>query len=52
LWSGGKVGSQGSGILASDDRLIVYANKGSLSLVETAKRSPKKYVQLATANVL
>lgn len=52
LWSGGKVGSQGSCILTSDDRLIVYANKGSLSLVETAMRSPKKYVQLAAENVL
>ena len=52
LWSGGKVGSQGSCILTSDDRLIVYANKGSLSLVETANRSPKKYVQLAAENVL
>ena len=52
LWSGGKVGSQGSCILTSDDRLIVYANKGDLSLVETAKRSPKKYTQLASQSVL
>ena len=52
LWSGGNVGSQGSCILSSDDRLIIYANKGSLSLLETAKRSPKKYVQLAAENVL
>lgn len=52
LWSGGKVGSQGSCILTGDDRLIVYANKGTLSLVESAKRSPKKYVQLAAENVL
>lgn len=52
LWSGGKVGSQGSCILTSDDRLIVYGNKGDLSLVETAKRSPKKYTQLATKTVL
>ncbi|MGZ0163471.1 MAG: outer membrane protein assembly factor BamB family protein [Planctomycetales bacterium] len=52
LWTGGKVGSQGSCILTSGDRLIVYANKGELSLVETAKRSPKKYVQVATSTVL
>lgn len=52
LWSGGKVGSQGSCILTSDDRLIVYANKGTLSLVETAKLSPKKYVQVAASTVL
>jgi outer membrane protein assembly factor BamB len=52
LWFGGKVGSQGSCILTSDDRLIVYANKGSLSLVETAKRAPKKYTQVAAESVL
>jgi len=52
LWSGGKVGSQGSCILTSDDRLVVYANKGELSLVETAKRSPRKFTQLAAVSVL
>ncbi|QDU11909.1 PQQ-binding-like beta-propeller repeat protein [Gimesia aquarii] len=52
LWSGGKVGSQGSCILTGDNRLIVYANKGDLSLVETAKRSPQKYTQLATESIL
>lgn len=52
LWSGGKVGSQGSCILTSDDRLVVYANKGDLSLVETAKRSPQKFTQVAAAGVL
>ncbi|MCP4174857.1 MAG: PQQ-binding-like beta-propeller repeat protein [Fuerstiella sp.] len=51
IWSGGKVGSQGSCILTGDDRLIVYANKGSLSLLETAKRSPQKYTQLAAETV-
>ncbi len=51
-WSGGKVGSQGSCILTGDDRLIVYANKGDLSLVKTAKRSPQKYTQLAKKNIL
>jgi outer membrane protein assembly factor BamB len=52
LWSGGNVGSQGSCILTSDDRLIVYSNKGELSLVETAKRSAKEYTQLAAKSVL
>ena len=42
VWVGGKVGSQGSCILTSDERLIVYANQGDLTLVETAKRSPNK----------
>ncbi|MCP4783619.1 MAG: PQQ-binding-like beta-propeller repeat protein [Fuerstiella sp.] len=51
IWSGGKVGSQGSCILTSDDRLIVYAKKGSLSLVETVKRSPQQYTELAARTV-
>ncbi len=52
LWSGGRVGAEGSCILTADDRLIVYANKGDLSLVETAKRSPQKYTELAAETVL
>jgi hypothetical protein len=52
VWIGGKVGSPGSCILTSDERLIVYANKGELSLVETAKRSPKKYTEIAGQTVL
>jgi outer membrane protein assembly factor BamB len=52
IWAGGRVGSQGSCILTSDDRLIVYANKGDLSLVETPQRSPKKFTQLAAGRVL
>ncbi len=52
LWTGGKVGSQGSCILTSDDRLIVYANHGDLTLVDSAKRSPSKYTELAARTVL
>lgn len=52
IWAGGKVGSQGSCILTSDDRLIVYANKGDLSLIETAKRSPGGFQQVATEKIL
>lgn len=52
LWTGGKVGSQGSCIVTGDDRLIVYANKGDLSLVETARRSPNKFTQLAEERIL
>ena len=52
VWVGGKVGSQGSCILTSDERLIVYANQGDLTLVETAKRSPNKYTELASKQVL
>ncbi|TWT79437.1 outer membrane biogenesis protein BamB [Planctomycetes bacterium CA13] len=51
LWTGGQVGSQGSCILTSDERLIVYANRGQLSLVNTAKQSPTKYSELASKTV-
>lgn len=51
VWSGGKVGSEGSCVLTADDRLIVYANRGDLTLVETARRSPKQYTQLAGHSV-
>lgn len=51
LWTGGKVGSQGSCIMTSDERLIVYANKGTLSLVDSAKHSPKKYTELSVKTV-
>ncbi|GAB4151682.1 MAG: hypothetical protein Tsb009_27170 [Planctomycetaceae bacterium] len=47
IWRGGNVGSAGSCILTGDDRLIVWANRGDLSLVETAPRSPKKFKELA-----
>jgi len=46
-WSGGRVGSPGSCIVTSDDRLIVWSNNGELSLVDTAQHSPKKYHELA-----
>ena len=34
-------------ILTSDDRLIAFFKKGTLALVESAKRSPEKYTELA-----
>lgn len=46
-WEGGAFGDPGSCILTSDDRLIVYGGTGKLALVETAKRSPKAYKELA-----
>lgn len=46
-WQGGNVASPGSCILTSDERLIVWANKGDLTLVDTVGRSPSKYTELA-----
>ncbi len=46
-WRGGKFGDTASCLVTRDDRLIVWANRGELALVETAGRSPDKYVELA-----
>lgn len=46
-WKGGRCGDPGSCIVTSDSRLIVWAGGGDLSLVETAKRSPDRYTELA-----
>lgn len=45
-WQGGRVGDQGSVIAAADGRLIVWANRGDLMLVESAQRSPDAYREL------
>jgi outer membrane protein assembly factor BamB len=46
-WEGGSFGDPGSCIVTADDRLVVYGHNGKLALVETAKRSPKAYTELA-----
>lgn len=46
-WMGPKVGTPGSCVITSDDRLIVLGDRGDLYLVETAGRSRKKYTELA-----
>jgi outer membrane protein assembly factor BamB len=46
-WEGGSFADPGSCLIASDDRLIVWGQRGKLALIETAKRSPKKYEELA-----
>lgn len=52
LWKGDKVGTAGSCLVTGDDRLVVWADRGNLSLVETARRSPGKYTELARRNGL
>lgn len=46
LWDGGFVSDPGSCLVTSDDRLIVWGHNGTLTLVETAGRSPKEYTEL------
>ena len=46
-WKGGRTGDPGSCILTADDRLIIWSGRGDLTLVETARRSPDRYRQLA-----
>ena len=46
-WQGGRVGDQGSLIATKDGRLIVWANRGDLTLIESAARSPRAYKEIA-----
>jgi outer membrane protein assembly factor BamB len=47
-WKGGRVGDQGSCVLTADERLIVWTNRGDLLLVDSAKRSPSTYREVAS----
>ena len=47
IWRAGKFGLTASCLVTADDRLVVWANRGDLVLLESAGRSPKKYTELA-----
>lgn len=47
LWEGGNFSDPGSCIVTTDGRLVVWGGTGRLALVETAKRSPGEYRELA-----
>ncbi len=47
IWSGPLKAHDASLILTGDERLIAVYDKGRIALVETAKRSPEKYTELA-----
>jgi outer membrane protein assembly factor BamB len=51
-WHGGRVGDPGSLIATHDDRLIVWSQRGTLSLVEQAGRSPRQFTELASRPIL
>lgn len=48
IWKGGQLGDPGSLITTADDKLIQWANRGDLTLIEGAKRSPDQYRELAS----
>ena len=47
IWRGGRFGDTGSLVATSDDRLVVWADRGELVLVESARREPTAYKELA-----
>lgn len=47
LWEGGEYGDGASLLLTQDERLIALGSNARLTLVESAARSPQKYVELA-----
>ena len=47
IWRGGRFGDTGSLLATSDDRLIVWADRGELVLVESAQRNSATYKELA-----
>ena len=47
VWEGGAFSDPGSCAMTGDGRLVVYGGNGKLVLVESARRSPKKYTELA-----
>jgi outer membrane protein assembly factor BamB len=47
LWRGGIFGDTASCLVTSDDRLIVWADRGDLVLTETVDRSPTRYHELS-----
>ncbi len=47
-WDGGRFLDPGSIIVTSDDRLIVWGNKGDLALVDTFQRSRNEYREVAS----
>lgn len=47
VWTGGRCGTAASCLMTADDRWIVLANEGDLSLLETRERAPQKLTTLA-----
>jgi hypothetical protein len=47
IWRGGRYGDTASLLATSDDRLIVWADRGELVLVESAHREPAAYKELS-----
>jgi len=52
LWSGGTFGDAASLVLTTDGRLICWTGNGDLTLVDSARLSPKSYRELASRKKL
>jgi outer membrane protein assembly factor BamB len=52
VWNGGQLGDPGSLIGTSDGRLILWSERGTLSLLEQARRLPNKFKELASHRIL
>ncbi|MCA9124354.1 MAG: PQQ-binding-like beta-propeller repeat protein [Planctomycetaceae bacterium] len=50
IWRGGRFGDTASLLATADDRLIVWADRGELVLVESANREPTAFKELARKN--
>lgn len=51
-WEGGSFSDPGSCIVTADERLVIFGGNGKLALVESAKRSPQDYTELAVKDRL
>ena len=52
IWRGGRFGDTASLLATADDRLILWTDRGDLKLVDSARRSPRKYRELASKQLL
>jgi outer membrane protein assembly factor BamB len=48
LWRGGQLGDPGSLVATADDKFILWANRGDLTLIEGARRSPDGFKEIAS----
>ncbi len=52
IWNGGQLSDPGSLIATADGRLMLWSNRGTLSLLEQARQSPHAFQELASHRIL